>query len=109
MSGWPRCSLWKAAAAPASVVRGNNVTALLNDVCDLHVLSLLERERGWFLEHGRLTPPRAKAVTAAVNDLCKRLRPRARLLVDAFGIPDAVLAAPIALNPSGSVQPHAVL
>ncbi|HEX4654347.1 MAG TPA: acyl-CoA dehydrogenase [Mycobacteriales bacterium] len=71
---------------------------LLNDLCDLHALSLVERERGWFLEHGRLTPARAKAVTGAVNDLCRRLRPHARLLVDAFGIPDAVLAAPIALR-----------
>jgi acyl-CoA oxidase len=73
-------------------------TALLNDVCDLHVLSLLERERGWFLEHGRLTPARAKAVTSAVNDLCKKMRPQAELLIDAFGIPDPVLAAPIAFR-----------
>jgi acyl-CoA oxidase len=71
---------------------------LLNEVCDLHVLSLLERDRGWFLEHGRLTPARAKAVTTAVNDLCKRLRPKAELLVDAWGIPDTVLAAPIAFR-----------
>ena len=73
-------------------------TELLDEVCSLHVLSLIERERGWFLEHGRLTPARAKAVTTAVNDLCKNLRPRATLLVDAFGIPDAVLAAPIAFR-----------
>jgi acyl-CoA oxidase len=73
-------------------------TELLDEVCSLHVLSLIERERGWFLEHGRLTPARAKAVTTAVNDLCKQLRPRATLLVDAFGIPDAVLAAPIAFR-----------
>jgi acyl-CoA oxidase len=75
-----------------------DATALLNDVCDLHVLSLLERERGWFLEHGRLTPARAKAVTSAVNDLCKKMRPQAELLIDAFGIPDPVLAAPIAFR-----------
>jgi acyl-CoA oxidase len=73
-------------------------TELLDEMCSLHVLSLIERERGWFLEHGRLTPARAKAVTTAVNDLCKNLRPRATLLVDAFGIPDAVLAAPIAFR-----------
>src|SRR4051794_20391083 len=71
---------------------------LLNDVCDLHALAMIERDRGWFLEHGRLTPARSKAVTAAVNDLCRRLRPHARLLIDAFGIPDDVLAAPIALG-----------
>ena len=71
---------------------------LLDDMCSLHVLSLMERERGWFLEHGRLTPARAKAVTTAVNELCKKLRPQAGLLVEAFGIPDAVLAAPIAFR-----------
>jgi acyl-CoA oxidase len=74
-----------------------STTALLNEVCDLYVLALLQRDRGWFLEHGRLTPARSKAVTTAVNDRCHRLRPHARLLVDAFGIPDTVLAAPIAL------------
>jgi acyl-CoA oxidase len=72
--------------------------ALLNDVCDLHTLSMLERDRAWFLEHGRLTPARAKGLTSAVNDLCRRLRPQAGLLVEAFGIPDALVAAPIALG-----------
>jgi len=72
--------------------------ALLDDVCSLYSLSLIERDRAWFLEHGQLTPARAKAVTAGVNDLCRKLRPHAGLLVDAFGIPDGVLAAPIALG-----------
>jgi acyl-CoA oxidase len=72
--------------------------ALLDLVCDLHAMALLERERGWFLEHGRLTPARSKAVISTVNELCGKLRPRAELLVDAFGIPDAVLSAPIALG-----------
>jgi acyl-CoA oxidase len=79
-------------------------TALLDLLCDLHVLALLERERGWFLEHGRLTPARSKAVISAVNELCDRVRPFAELLVDAFGIPDSVLAAPIALGVEGRRQ-----
>ena len=33
-----------------------------------------------------------------VNELCQELRPHAELLVDAWGIPDEVLAAPIALG-----------
>jgi acyl-CoA oxidase len=74
------------------------VKDLLDVVCDLHALSLIESERGWFLEHGRLTPARSKAVIAAVNDLCSRLRPLAAALVDGFGIPDGVLGAPIALG-----------
>jgi acyl-CoA oxidase len=75
-----------------------SVAALLNRVCDLHVMSTLERDRAWFLEHGRLTPARSKAVITTVNELCGRLRPHAETLVDAFGIPDEVLAAPIALG-----------
>ncbi len=80
-----------------------DLAALLDLVCDLHVLSHLERDRAWFLEHSRMTPARAKAVTATVNALCGELRPHAELLVDAFGIPDVVLAAPIAFS-SASVQ-----
>jgi acyl-CoA oxidase len=74
------------------------VAALLDTVASLHALSTLEAERGWFLEHGRLNGARTKAIIAAVNDLCAELRPHAGLLVDAFGVPDACVAAPIALG-----------
>ena len=70
--------------------------ALLNKVCDLHVLSTLERDRAYFLEHGQLSAARAKAVITNVNRLCSELRPHARLLVDAFGIPEELITAPIA-------------
>lgn len=70
--------------------------ALLERVCDLFVLSTVEAERAWFQEHGRLTGQRAKAVIAEVNALCEVVRPHARTLVDAFGVPDASIAAPIA-------------
>jgi len=72
--------------------------ALLDATCDLFALSTIEAERGWIQEHGRLTAARSKAVIAAVNELCHRLRPHARTLVDAFGVPEAALAAPIALD-----------
>jgi acyl-CoA oxidase len=74
------------------------VADLLGDLASLHALATLEQERGWFLEHGRLNGARTKAIIGAVNDLCARLRPHAELLVDAFGIPDACVAAPIALG-----------
>jgi acyl-CoA oxidase len=74
------------------------VAALLDTVASLHALSTIEAERGWFLEHGRLNGARTKAIIAAVNDLCAELRPHAGLLVDAFGVPDACVAAPIALG-----------
>ncbi|ATO13604.1 acyl-CoA oxidase [Micromonospora sp. WMMA2032] len=62
--------------------------ALLSRVCDLYALSVIEADKGWFLEHGRLTPARSKAITTVVNGLLKELRPHMRTLVDGFGIPD---------------------
>jgi acyl-CoA oxidase len=64
---------------------------MLGRVCDLYALSTIEAHKGWFLEHGRVTPARSKQVTAAVNDLCAALAPHAQTLVDAFGIPRAWL------------------
>src|SRR4051812_35239762 len=75
--------------------------ALLGRVCDLYALSTIEADKGWFLEHGRLTPTRAKALTGAVNDLLKQLRPHMRTLVDAFAIPDAWLNCAIVAEEPG--------
>ncbi|MFE9246498.1 acyl-CoA dehydrogenase [Nocardiopsis sp. NPDC006938] len=78
---------------------GDQSTAkLLNRLCDLYVLSVIEEDRAWFLEHERLSTARTKAVTSAVNDLCRGLRPYAVQLVDAFGLRDEWLGAPIALG-----------
>ncbi|MGC4897202.1 acyl-CoA dehydrogenase [Micromonospora sp. DT31] len=71
------------------------VRALLSRVCDLYALTVIEAERGWFLEHARLTPARSKAITAVVNGLLKELRPHMRTLVDGFGIPDPWLHSAI--------------
>ncbi|RSM90768.1 acyl-CoA oxidase [Kibdelosporangium aridum] len=70
------------------------VKALLEEVCDLYALATIEADRGWFLEHGRITTARSKRVTAEVNALCKSLRWHARTLVDAFAIPEQYLPAP---------------
>jgi acyl-CoA oxidase len=77
-------------------VAPGEVRDLLEQVCDLFALSVIEAERGWFQEHGRLTSQRSKAVIAEVNALCGRLRPHALTLVDAFGLPEQSIAAPIA-------------
>ena len=67
----------------------------LGVVCDLYALWSIESERGFYQEHGRLAGPRCKAITREVNRLCNEVRFIAGDLVDAFGIPDEVLAAPI--------------
>jgi acyl-CoA oxidase len=68
---------------------------MLEWLCSLYALGEVERERAWFQEHGRVSSTRAKLVTRTVNGLCEALRPHAEDLVDAFGIPDEVLSAPI--------------
>ncbi|MEU4692614.1 acyl-CoA dehydrogenase [Actinoplanes sp. NPDC023714] len=75
--------------------------ALLARVCDLYALTVIEADKGWFLEHGRLTPARSKAVTGVVNDLLRELRPQMRTLVDAFAIPEIWLNAAILRDEPG--------
>jgi len=74
------------------------VKAVLNLVCDLFALQNVEADKGFFQEHGRLSSPRTKAITREVNRLCNEVRLAAGPLVDSFGIPDAILAAPIGLK-----------
>jgi acyl-CoA oxidase len=66
--------------------------AVLDRLCSLYALHRIEAERGWFQEHGRLTPQRSKAVIKHVNALCAQVRDDAELLVDAFGVPAPALA-----------------
>ena len=77
--------------------------AVLERLCDLHALANLEADRAWLQEHGRISSTRAKALTRTVNRLCAEIRPIAGDLVDAFGIPDELLAAPIGL-PGGEAS-----
>ncbi|MEV5672684.1 acyl-CoA dehydrogenase [Streptomyces sp. NPDC052503] len=71
---------------------GNKVA--LGLLCDLFALSTIEADRAWFMEHGRLTVQRSKAISREVNDLCRKIRPLAVDLVDAWGIPPEMLRAP---------------
>ncbi|WP_224401211.1 acyl-CoA dehydrogenase [Pseudonocardia sp. ICBG1034] len=71
------------------------VRALLERVYDLHVLTVIDRERAWYLETGRLTAAESRSIRPLVNGLCAELRPHARTLVDGFGVPDEWLACPM--------------
>jgi acyl-CoA oxidase len=81
------------------------VRALLAQVLCLHGLAVLENRRAWFGEHGYLTARSAKAVTQGVNALCAVLRPRARTLVDGFGIPETWLDCPLLDGERDSAAP----
>ncbi|MEO5854287.1 MAG: acyl-CoA dehydrogenase [Nocardioides sp.] len=68
-------------------------------LCDLHALATIEADRAWFMEHGRLSVARSKAISREVNDLGRRLRPLAVDLVDALGVPPEMLRSPDLLGP----------
>jgi acyl-CoA oxidase len=64
---------------------------VLERLCSLYALHRVEAERGYYQEHGRLSASRSKAVIKAVNTLCAEIRPDAKLLVDAFQVPEPAL------------------
>jgi acyl-CoA oxidase len=63
-------------------------------LCDLYALSTIEKDRAWFMEHGRLRASRSKAITREINGLCRKIRPLAVDLVDAYGVPPELLRSP---------------
>jgi acyl-CoA oxidase len=80
------------------------LAAALEQLCDLFALQNLESDKGFFQEHGRLASPICKQITREVNRICNDVRQHSGALVDAFGIPDQVLAAPIGVQESTSTR-----
>ena len=57
-------------------------------------MTTIEADAAWFMEHGRLGSARSKAISREIDDLCRKIRPLAVDLVDAFGVPVAMLRSP---------------
>ncbi len=72
--------------------------APLTALRSLYALDHLERQRGWYLEHGYFADGKAEAIRDQVDLMCAELRAEAVPLADAFGIPDPLLDAPIAVR-----------
>jgi acyl-CoA oxidase len=72
----------------------------LSRLRQLFALYCIEQDLDWFLEAGVVEGSKSKAIRGEVNALCDEVRPQAEALVDAFSIPDACLAAPIAMDES---------
>jgi acyl-CoA oxidase len=79
---------------------------ILEMVCDLYALSVIDADKAWFMEHRLLSTERAKAVTRGINERCRSLRPHAETLVDAFGIPEQLRDAEM-LHPERLPEPGA--
>jgi acyl-CoA oxidase len=85
----------EAFVAKTEALPDGDTKVALNLLCDLFALSTLEEASGWFMEHGRLANTRSKAISREVDDLCRKIRPLAEDLVDAFGVPPEMLHAEI--------------
>lgn len=81
-----------------NAVSDQEIKELLEQVCALYALWHIEQDRAWFLEQHYIDATKAKAIRKQVNALFGEIRPHAVSLVNAFGIPDQLLAAPIALS-----------
>ena len=77
--------------------KDETVKPILTKLAQLFALQNLENGRAWFLENGYFEGNKAKAIRSQVNKLVAELRDDSEALVDAFGIPDACLRAPIAI------------
>ncbi len=78
--------------------KDESVKPILTKLAQLFALHNLEKDRGWFLENGYIEGGKSKAIRTLVNRLVSELRVDSEALVDAFGIPDACLRAPIAIQ-----------
>ena len=72
------------------------IKPLLARIGDLSLLSRLEAHAAWFLETDYFETGKTRAIRKEVEALIQEVAPHAREIVDAFAIPDACLAAPIA-------------
>jgi len=71
---------------------------ILVTLCSLFALSMIEKNKGWYLEHGYMEGVKTKAIRKLVDQLCLEIRQEALQLVESFKIPNACLSAPIAMN-----------
>jgi acyl-CoA oxidase len=68
----------------------------LNKLCVLFALNQLDKNKGWYLENGYMEGVKTKEIRKHLNQVCWEVRQDAVPLTDAFKIPEACLAAPIA-------------
>ena len=85
-------------AAAIAGIGDDGLRLRLETLRDLFALWRFELDVGWFLEAGYFESNKARAIRALVSGLSREVAEFALPLVDAFGIPDACLGAPIAFG-----------
>lgn len=78
--------------------KDRNARAVLKLLCDLYALERIWKDVGSYRNVDYVAPNKAKAILRLTEYLSFEVRSVARELVDAFGIPDFVLRAPIGMQ-----------
>ena len=73
----------------------NGEWSALNDLSKLFGWVCIQRDAGWFLTNGLLTPAQVKEINRIVDYLLSTLRPEAQNFVDAFAYNNKLLRAKI--------------
>lgn len=71
---------------------------VLKTLCDLYALFIIQNNIGVFRNFELIKKNKAKAIKQLVNGLCGEVRVHSVSLVNAFGIPDHIMSAPIGLS-----------
>ena len=69
---------------------------VLRSLCSIYALTTIQKNMGFYLTFRFFSAATSKSMWDTINSLCAKLAPMSLSLVDAFGIPDTMLAAPIA-------------
>lgn len=70
---------------------GGHVRVVMKALCELYALSVIECDRGWFLESGYIEGGKSKAIRNLVTSLCDELHESAPAITDGWGIPEGYL------------------
>lgn len=76
---------WESFSEALDDIQDPGTLKIMTWMRDLFALSTIEEDLGWFMEYGRISQQRARALRQYTNRLAARLRPHAQDLVDAFG------------------------
>mmetsp|Transcript_18698 Transcript_18698/g.47219 ORF Transcript_18698/g.47219 Transcript_18698/m.47219 type:complete len:644 (-) Transcript_18698:24-1955(-) len=72
--------------------------AILTKLVKLYALRRMELDIGWFVTEGLVAPSAGREVPARIRSLCADLSAHTQQIIAAFGIPDHLVAAPIAAD-----------
>lgn len=62
----------------------------------LYALSMIEQNKAWYLENGYMEGRKTIYISKMVDELCLQARNNSSSFIDAFGIPEGLIKAPIA-------------